>query len=62
LYLKNCQNFKGYMSGNRIDTKTFQVSIEAMPEDRVLFHFGNPEYYSKQEFKDCILAEFLINL
>lgn len=55
--LKNCQNFKGVMSGEYSikNGDTLRQRIEALPEDSVLFRTDFPEYHS--EFVGGILAE-----
>ena len=55
--LKNCQNFKGVMSGEYSikNGDTLRQRIEALPEDSVLFRTDFPEYHS--EFVGGTLAE-----
>lgn len=57
LHLKNCRNFKGFMSNShsKTDTNTLRSRIETMPEDSILFRSDFPEYHS--EFVGGTLAE-----
>lgn len=57
LHLKNCRNFKGFMSNShsKTDTNTLRSRIETMPEDSILFRSDFPEYHS--EFVGGTLAK-----